>query len=147
MQGFPVGAWIPFFDTCSFDGEVLKEKLSWSNKDRRLELEIIGKAHVFFNDQIKWTLPDLRRDNRQDVAALVDQIAGAIEDVQDARTLCSRQPVEGGRRNGDGVNGPPRVLSQIFGQMPLVRSGPSSAASLGHWDFPLSPSDRNIQTS
>ena len=77
-------------------------------------MQIFCETNHAFNNQVEGSVPNLRRDDGQDFPALVDQIAGTVEDMQHARLARICQPVTDMRSDGKGINGLHLVHVQFF---------------------------------
>lgn len=64
---------------------------------------MLRKWYLISDNQIERTISDLRRDDGQHIPMFVDKVAGAVEEVQNARVTGIRQPVTDGAREGKGV--------------------------------------------
>jgi hypothetical protein len=67
---------------------------------------VLGENSVVIDNQVEWPIPDLLRHDGQDLSALVDHVAGAVEDVQDARLMGAGKPVVHMPSEGKGVTAP-----------------------------------------
>lgn len=75
------------------------------NGDLRLDAKIPEDENFLFDNEIQRSIPNLWRDDGQNFLALIDQIAGIIEDVQNAWAARICQPIVGIGSEGKGING------------------------------------------
>ena len=113
VQLFPVGTWIPEFCIRCVDGQICKDELIGENRDWRLDAKVLEDENFLFDNKIKRSVPNLWRDDGQNFLALIDQIAGMIEDVQNARVMRICQPITGGGGKRKSINGLHYVLSRF----------------------------------
>jgi hypothetical protein len=104
MKRFPIGLGIPEARAVPTYDEISKMQLDGSSSDLRLGVEMLCKIDIVLNHQIERTRTNLLCDNGQDFLVLIDQIAGAVEDVQNSWRFRACKPILSSAGHRYGIN-------------------------------------------
>jgi hypothetical protein len=88
-----------------WDDEIPESELAFMDGNWGSDVEMFWKYNNILDHKVKGTIPDLRRDDGQNPPVFVDKVAGAVEDVQNARVARIFQPIVYSGRERKGIYG------------------------------------------